>query len=133
MAAELCRVPIAAINLVDRDRQWSKAAVGQDKDQDIRDISFCAHAILGTELMVVPDAQKDQRFGDNPLVVGDPHIRFYAGAPLITSEGFALGSLCVVDRVPRQLTDEQAALLRLLADRWLGGSNSFGISPSRIG
>ena len=120
MAAQLCRVPIAAINLVDKNRQWSKAAVGQDKNQDIRDISFCAHTILASGLMVVPDARHDQRFADNPLVTGDPNIRFYAGVPLITSEGFALGSLCVVDRIPRQLTAEQSALLQLLARQVVG-------------
>lgn len=120
MAADFCRVPIAAINLVDRDRQWSKAAVGQDKAEDGRAVSFCAHAILGDDLMVVPDALKDPRFTDNPLVTGDPHIRFYASAPLITSEGLALGSLCVVDRVPRRLSGEQAALLRLLARQVVG-------------
>ncbi|MGI4790298.1 MAG: GAF domain-containing protein [Janthinobacterium lividum] len=120
MAAELCRVPTAAINLVDHDRQWSKAAVGLDKKQDSRDVSFCAHTILQPDLMVVPDALGDQRFADNPLVTGEPYIRFYAGAPLVTSEGFGLGSLCVVDRVPRQLTEEQAAVLRLLARQIVG-------------
>ena len=120
MAAELCHVPIAAINIVDRNRQWSKAAVGQDKNQDSRDVSFCAHAILGTDLLVVPDARHDRRFADNPLVTGGSNIRFYAGAPLITTEGFALGSLCIVDRVPRQITPEQAALLRLLARQVTG-------------
>ena len=120
MAADLCRVPIAAINLVDRDRQWSKAAVGQDKTQDSRTVSFCAHTIVEGDLMVVSDALGDARFAGNPLVTGDPNIRFYAGAPLVTSEGFALGSLCVVDRVPRQLTAEQAALLRLLARQVVG-------------
>ena len=120
MAAELCRVPIAAINLVDDHRQWSKAAFGQDKQQDSRDISFCAHTILQPDLMVVPDALGDHRFANNPLVTGEPYIRFYAGAPLITSEGFGLGSLCVVDRVPRELTEEQTTVLQLLARQITG-------------
>ncbi len=120
LAAELCRVPTAAINLVDADRQWSKAAVGQDKTQDPRAISFCAHTILQPDLMVVPDARSDTRFARNPLVTGEPFIRFYAGAPLVTSEGFGLGSLCIIDRVPRRLTDAQAAVLRLLARQITG-------------
>lgn len=115
LAADFCQMPIVAINLVDQNRQWTKAAVGQDKTEDVRGISFCAHTILGSEVMVVPDAQKDPRFTDNPLVTGDPNIRFYAGAPLITTEGFAVGSLCLVDQVPRQISQEQVALLRLLA------------------
>ncbi len=120
LAAELCRVPTAAINLVDADRQWSKAAVGQDKKQDPRAVSFCAHTILQPDLMVVPDARSDTRFSRNPLVTGEPFIRFYAGAPLITTEGFGIGSLCIVDRVPRRLTAEQAAVLRLLARQITG-------------
>lgn len=120
LAAELCRVPTAAINLIDADRQWSKAAVGQDKTQDSRAFSFCAHAILQPDLLVVPDARRDARFARNPLVTGEPHIRFYAGAPLITTEGFGLGSLCVIDRIPRRLTDAQAAVLRLLARQITG-------------
>lgn len=120
MAAELCCVPTAAINLVDQNRQWSKAAVGQDKKQDSRDVSFCAHTILQPDLLVVPDARSDHRFADNPLVTGKPHIRFYAGAPLITSEGFGIGSLCVVDRVPRQLSEEQTVMLQLLAGQIVG-------------
>ena len=120
LAAELCRVPTAAINLVDADRQWSKAAVGQDKTQDPRTLSFCAHTILQPDLMVVPDARSDRRFAEHPHVTGEPFVRFYAGAPLITSEGFGIGSLCVVDRVPRRLTDAQAAVLRLLARQITG-------------
>ncbi len=112
LAAQLCQVPTAAINLVDADRQWSKAAFGQDKTQDPRAVSFCAHTILQPDLLVVPDARSDTRFCRNPLVTGEPFIRFYAGAPLITSEGFGVGSLCVgslcvVDRVPRRLSAEQ--------------------------
>lgn len=120
LAAQLCQVPIAAINLVDDHRQWSKSSVGQDKSEGSRDISFCAHTILQPDLIVVPDARDDTRFADNPLVTGDPHIRFYAGAPLITTEGFGIGSLCVVDCVPRQLTPEQASVLRLLAHQIVG-------------
>lgn len=122
LAAALCRVPTAAINLIDADRQWSKAAVGQDKTQDPRAFSFCAHAILQPDLLVVPDARRDARFARNPLVTGEPHIRFYAGAPLITTEGFGLGSLCVIDRVPRRLTDARPPFCGCWPGRSPGGS-----------
>ena len=115
LAAALCGVPTAVVNFIDRDRQWSKAAVGQDKTEDPREVSFCAHTIGYPDLMVVPDARADPRFADNPLVAGEPFIRFYAGAPIATTEGYAVGSLCIVDSVPHALTDAQAALLRLLA------------------
>ncbi len=111
LAAQLCEVPTAVVNFVDRDRQWSKAAVGQDKTEDPREVSFCAHTILEPDLLVVPDARADPRFADNPLVAGEPFVRFYAGAPIVTTEGYAVGSLCIVDRVPHALTDAQARLL----------------------
>ncbi len=115
LASRICRAPMAMISLVDRDRQWFKARVGLEITETPREIAFCAHAILGTEVMIVPDAQADARFAANPLVTGDPGIRFYAGAPLLTDGGHALGSLCVLDRVPRALTDEQAEALATLS------------------
>ena len=114
LAAHLCGAPIALVSLVETDRQWFKARVGLDVCQTGRDVSFCAHALGRRGLFVVPDARMDPLFADNPLVTGEPHIRFYAGAPLITPEGHALGALCVIDRVPRTLTpDQEEALLSL--------------------
>lgn len=120
LAATLCRVPTAVINFVDQDRQWTKAAVGQDKKEEHRHVSFCAHTIVERDLLEVPDACVDTRFSDNPWVTGEPFIRFYAGAPLVTSEGYGIGSLCVVDHIPRRLSGEQAAVLRLLARQLVG-------------
>jgi diguanylate cyclase (GGDEF)-like protein/PAS domain S-box-containing protein len=114
LAARVCGVPIGLVSLVDAGRQWFKAAVGLAVPQTPRDVSFCGHAILEPDLMVVPDAEADPRFHDNPLVVGDPGVRFYAGMPLVASGGHAVGSLCVMDRSPRTLTPEQADTLRVL-------------------
>jgi len=115
LAALICEAPIALISLVDEDRQWFKARVGTTLKETSRDISFCAHAILGTEIFIVPDATKDERFKHNPLVTTKPKIRFYAGAPLITPDGHALGSLCVMDKVPRKLREPQKQALQTLA------------------
>src|SRR3954470_24688057 len=115
LAARICEAPVALITLVDEDRQWFKSKVGITISETSRDISFCGHAINQSELFVIPDATKDSRFAANPLVVSDPKIRFYAGAPLITPDGHALGTLCVIDKVPRELRPDQKQALRVLA------------------
>lgn len=114
LASHICGTPMALITLVDADRQWFKARVGVSIVETSRSISFCTHAIRREGLFVVPDALEDQEFRDSPLVTGDPHIRFYAGAPLITHDGHALGTLCIVDRVPRTLTSQQTEALQAL-------------------
>src|ERR687889_2305726 len=115
LASSVCGVPMSLVSLVDMDRQWFKARVGTDLTETTRDLSFCAHAILGRDLLVVPDARQDARFADNPAVAVDGGVRFYAGAPLVTTEGFGLGTLCVVDSKPRRLGVEKLQALRALA------------------
>lgn len=115
LAAQMCQTPIAFVSLVAQDRQWFKAKVGTDVEQTHRDISFCAHAIAQNQLMIVPDATQDLRFKDNPLVVQSPHVRFYAGAPLVAPNGTIVGTLCVLDLRPRTLSQEQVQALQALA------------------
>jgi GAF domain-containing protein len=114
-AALVCRTPISLISLVDETRQWFKSKKGIEESELPRESAFCAHAILGTDVLVVSDAFADPRFASNPLVLDTPHIRFYAGAPITTIEGLGLGTLCVIDRVPRTIGPEEARALRGLA------------------
>jgi hypothetical protein len=115
LAAHVCKAPIAMLSLVDDHRQWFKSKVGVEIREAPRETSFCAHAIQQQDLFIVPDTRNDARFRDNPMVVGEPHIRFYSGAPLINEEGFALGTLCVIDRQPRELNEAQKEALKSLS------------------
>jgi GAF domain-containing protein len=115
LASNICGTPIALISLVDEARQWFKASQGMIQRETPRAISFCTHALQRPEIMLVADAQEDPRFSANPLVTGAPHVRFYAGAPLRTVGGQALGTLCVLDRVPRELSASQLEALRILS------------------
>lgn len=117
LAAQICGTPMSVISLINSERIWLKAKVGCPASEIPRYISFCHHTICGNELFEVPDAFEDSRFADNPFVVEDPKIRFYAGAPLITGDGHRLGTLCVIDLVPRRLTDLQRTALEVLSRR----------------
>lgn len=117
LAQRLFDVPIVLVSLVEQDRQWFKSNVGLDGvTETSRDVSFCAHAIMGEQVFVIPDATQDDRFAENPLVTGDPFIRFYAGAPVATPQGEKLGTLCLIDRTPRTFSEEDERALRVLAD-----------------
>lgn len=115
LASQISGAPIALISLVDEQRQWFKSRRGMGLPETPRNISFCSHAILNKDVFEVADTIEDQRFFDNPLVLGDPHVRSYAGAPLLTEEGHAIGTLCVLDRIPRQLSKDQKSILQALA------------------
>lgn len=115
LAATICGMPMGLVSLVDSERQWFKAKIGLPIDECSRDIAFCAHVVAQDDLFVVNDAQVDDRFRNNPFVTNDPNVRFYAGMPLTTDEGVHVGSLCVLDRVPRTLTPEQEHALHVLS------------------
>jgi anti-sigma regulatory factor (Ser/Thr protein kinase) len=114
LASQVCQTPIALITLIDAERQWFKSRVGTNVTETSRKISFCAHAMRQRPLFIIPDAHADERFRDNPMVTGDLNVRFYAGASLRSREGEPLGSICVIDRVPRTLTPDQAESLEAL-------------------
>jgi GAF domain-containing protein len=116
LATTLCDAPIALVSLVDRERQWFKACVGLGVQETHRDLAFCGHAILDpVQVLVVEDAALDPRFASSPLVLGPPYIRFYAGAPIVTDSGVALGTVCVIDTCARQLSEPQSLALQALA------------------
>lgn len=115
LAAHICQTPMAMLSLVDDHRQWFKSKYGVEVRETPKDMSVCAHAIQQGDLFIVPDMTKDERFCDNAMVTGEPHIRFYAGAPLINDDGFALGTLCVVDKRPRELDAEQKEAITALS------------------
>ena len=111
IVAEFCDVPICLISLVDKNRQWFKSKIGLDVDETPREISFCQYAIMDEQILEIPDSLEDDRFSSNPLVTGDPKIRFYSGAPLIDNDGFMMGTLCVIDRSPKKLNEFQRSAL----------------------
>jgi GAF domain-containing protein len=115
LASHVCATPIALMVLIDHDRQWFKATVGTRLKETPRAFAFCAYTIMRRGLMIIPDATRDRRFVENPLVAGGPKYRFYAGAPLVTPDNRALGTLCVIDRVPRTLTSAQKKDLMALS------------------
>jgi GAF domain-containing protein len=109
-------VSIALISIVDEDRQWFKSKQGLEAQQTPRDISFCGHAINQPDVFYIPDTFLDDRFMDNPLVTSEPYIRFYAGSPIRSSDGYSIGTLCIIDQIPRQLIDSDLLVLREFAD-----------------
>ena len=132
LAKQVFGTPIALVSLVDADRQWFKSRQGLDATETPRNISFCGHAIVDDKIMVVNDAADDQRFCDNPLVCGDPNIRFYAGYPISAPDGSRIGTLCIIDRKPREVSKEQLQLLRELGrmvEEELMATNDLTIDP----
>ncbi|GAB3930339.1 GAF domain-containing protein [Larkinella terrae] len=119
LACEICRTPISLIGLMEKDNQWFKAKQGMKGDGTPREYTFCSHAMLNPDdIMIVPDARQDERFHDNPFTTGDPYVVFYAGVSLVNPDGYALGTLCVIDRRPRTLTENQISSLKALG-RWV--------------
>ncbi len=116
LASKLCKTPISLVSLVGEKRQWFKSRVGLEAQETPKEYAFCAHAILENDPFVVPDTHRDQRFLDNPLVTGDPNIRFYAGAPISAPDGTKMGTICVIDREPRDLDEFQLEGLRVIAE-----------------
>jgi GAF domain-containing protein len=115
LALKVFKVPISTLTLVDKDREWFKSCQGLPAREGARAISFCGHALLEADMLVIPDTLKDVRFADNPMVLGEPHIRFYAGVPVKDRHGYRLGVFCIKDRVPRELSLEDRQLLKDLA------------------